>query len=287
VKISYQGQNTVGNCGYMGCTLEEAFIHEHFPKEVKESITDKRGSEELVEAFDSLATTAFTREGLKEVLSSRPVEFSEWRIGEGLAELFLKTNFNVRFWHNYISILRVEFFVKCVEFLLVFVSVQPSWDLKNRNCSPSGVDLLGFVTEGANTLFVFCEPKTSSDLSCPPKVVYGRTVLRRQITALCTHGSTRNGLIQFLGFKVSKLPRDNPFRVDYEKALMTYVESDCKRLRLFGLLVRDTTPNEKDVISLYEHHKDIIVSELSIVFVGLYIPIKMADWKRIVDGGIA
>jgi hypothetical protein len=247
----------------VGCTLEEDFIREHFPKEVRESITDKRGGEELVEAFASLATTDFTREALKEVLSSRPVEFSEWRIGEGLAELFLKTHFDVRFWHNYIR------------------------DLKNRNCSPGGVDLLGFVNEGEDTLFVFGETKTSSDLSCPPNVVYGRTGLKRQITALCTHGPTRKDLIQFLGFKVLDLPRDSSFRVDYEKALMTYVKSDNNRLRLFGLLVRDTTPNEKDVASLYEQHKDAIVSEISIIFVGLYIPIKMADWKRIVEGGVA
>jgi len=263
VKISYQGQNTVGNCKYVGCTLEEAFIREHFPKEVRESITDKRGGEKLVEAFDSLATTAFARDALKDVLSSRTVEFSEWQIGEGLAELFLKIHYGVRFWHNYVR------------------------DLKNRNSSPSGADLLGFVNEGPNTLFVFGETKTSSDLSCPPNVVYGQTGLKKQITDLCTPGPTRKDLIQYLGFKVSDLPSDSPFRVDYEKALLAYVGSGNKRLRLFGLLVRDTTPNEKDVIALYEHHKDMIVSELSIIFVGLYVPIKMADWKRVVEGGVA
>ncbi len=209
--------------------------------------------------MDDLAQTEFDRKDLENILSLDLEEFKIWKIGEAFGEFFLEDQFRVRFWHNHLR------------------------DLKNPKASPSGSDLVGFIDIEEDTIFVFGEVKTSEDEKSPPQVLYGRTGLKNQIDKLKNDRKVSHNLIRYLGFRVKDLPRTDPFAKDYRSALGKYIKNR-HRVHLFGLLVRDTQCNCKDLKSRYNDLKNTTHKDMIIKFVGLYIPIKMKEWEQVIGG---
>lgn len=258
---AYQRENGNNSCTLSGLLFDKDYVLSHFPNEIKRILTDYQGTLDLLRSFDSLANTDFERATLEEILTLVVDRIPVWRIGEAFAEFFLQSHASIRFWHNQIR------------------------DQRNPNCSPAGTDLLGFTDAGTDIVFVFGETKTSKDTDSPPQVLYGRTGLRRQIGALCTDEKIRSNLIRYLGLKVKELPKDSPFREDFEKALKIYIKSGKKKVHLLGLLVRDTVCNENDLKAFYEQYENRIDKNTVFKFLGLYIPVEMDQWVSIINGG--
>lgn len=144
-------------------------------------------------------------------LTMNNLQITSWQVGEGLAETYLTNHFSCHFpWSS-------------------------NRDLKNPNSSLTGADLVGFY-QGK---FAFGEVKTSSEERCPPQVTFKKQDgLNTQLNKLCNDKDLQKTLIQYL---FHRLQDDK----NYKDALKEYLKDD-NNFNIFGVLVRDTTPNIED-----------------------------------------
>lgn len=185
---------------------------------VKSRIDDHSGKQDIIDAVKDLELTSFETENLKEVLESPPAE--TWAIGEAFAECYLEDHHNCSFpWYV-------------------------GRDSKNPKGSLPGADLVGFVLSGDGKMFTFGEVKTSESPETPPKVMYGRTGMVTQIESLSDDRSKVSALIRYLGYR----HKNTDWELDYQSAMKRYLK-DTGEYSLFGVLVRTTTPNKKDIES--------------------------------------
>jgi len=186
--------------------------------DVGDLLEDVGGREELEDLWTSLTNTKFAQQNVQRALqSSHPVE--DWRVGEVLAEGWLMTHQSCSF----------------------------PWpfgrDLRNPSASPAGADLVGFHHgAAAGVRFAFGEVKTSGEAKYPPLVVTSRTGLAKQIEGLRDLESKKDPLVRYLGFRC----QGQPWEPDYRVAATKYF-TDSTDLALFGVLVRDVAPDQRDL----------------------------------------
>ena len=211
------------NCEMIGYEIDEKFLKNHLKIEMPKIVNDTEGTELLVDHFKYLNTTGFTSERLTKIFELDQIEdYPHWKYGEEIAKKFLIDIFNTRFhWDD-------------------------RRDQKNQSSNPNGADIVGFMLDNSNTKFAFGEVKTSNDKNVPPKVVYGRRGLTNQLENMKTNKKIIEQLIRYVGFKVVNLERTNPFHIDYENSLINY-ENNNENVIIIGILIRDTTPDEKDL----------------------------------------
>jgi hypothetical protein len=248
------------NASYKGVMLGNGF-EEYLASRVKDRLYDVQGTEELVDEFGDIVETGFEKEILVDVFRV-DLNPDSWKIGEALAECYLEDHEGVRFHYNDIR------------------------DAKNPKASFHGADLVGFVDVNGETIFLFGEVKTSSDRSSPPQVLYGRSGMVQQLEDIKNNSEKRKSLIRWLGFKVNNLSDEHPFKIDYKNALTVYLNYDQKKIKLVGILVRDTEPLESDVKSRYEKLKDNLQKEMCLELFALYIPISIDNLKDYVSNGV-
>lgn len=180
-------------------------------------VFDDVGRRDLRELLDGLADTQFSRENLESLLTG-PGAPENWQVGEALAERYLTVNRDCYFpWPD-------------------------GRDERKRGSSLPGADLVGFQSNGGQERFAFGEVKTSSHVSNPPSVVYGRHGLKQQMEDLRDRREVREDLVRYLGYRASMTSWWNR----YQAAARTYLNDTCC-VRLFGLLVRDVTPHQDDL----------------------------------------
>lgn len=245
-----------GNAIYSGGFLDEAELKQYLPGKVKNKLLDSEGSKALLEAFNSLAKSDFRIEILRDVFKSN-TKMEPWRIGEALVECYLEENKNCKFYYNY------------------------SRDSKNSQANLSGADIVGFTESNNVLIFLFGEIKTSSDVKTPPDVVYGRSGLTKQLEKLKDDQETISDLIKWLGFKVLPLKETDNFRVSYKNALKTYLDNK-KKIKIIGVLVRDTPPNESDLKSRFASLTQNLSPDTHLELIGLYLPIGIGTLNELV-----
>jgi hypothetical protein len=245
---------------YTGLGLNEEFIIDYIPSRVKDRILDTQGTEEISQEFEDLTKTGFEKEKLSEIFNlDERVKF--WKIGESLAECYLEDYEGIRFPYNYIR------------------------DAKNPKANLTGADLVGFVDINSETVFLFGEVKTSNDKSSPPTVLYGRSGMIKQLEKIKIDPNVKNYLVRWLAFKVKNLSDGHPFKKDYKKALKIYIQSNKTRVVLIGVLVRDTPPTEKDLLSRYEELKIGLQNRTNIKLIALYMSISLKELENLIYGG--
>lgn len=262
-KISYDC-NTKNNCGYFGYEFSEAYIKQLFSKRVRNKLIDALGTNFLLDEFQDISATGFVKDILVNIFSleNNFDEFPTWRIGEAFTECFLEDEYKVRFYYNSIR------------------------DARNPNSSLTGADLVSFIDIGSDTVFLFGEVKSSSDARSPPHVLYGRSGLVNQLKNLKNDERVRNNIVRYIGFKVANLPKGDEFRIDFETALKVYLRNK-KLVQLFGVLVRDTMSNEKDLKSRFQALDEELDEAMGLKLVALYVPIAMREWNGLVSiGGV-
>ena len=245
---------------YEGVIFNKNFIREYIPSRVRDRIFDIQGVEELSQEFEDLTKTGFEKDALSEVFNLDE-KTTYWRIGESLAECYLEDYRGIRFHYNYVR------------------------DAKNPKANLTGADLVGFVDIGNETIFLFGEVKTSNDTSSPPAVLYGRSGMIKQLEKIKIDLKVKDYLVRWLGFKVKNLSNDHPFKKDYRKALTTYINSNKIRVVLAGILVRDTPPTEKDLLSRHKELKKNLQEGMNIELKALYIPIPLNELESLIYGG--
>ncbi len=260
MKISYSHKEPKNpNRGYDGIEFSETYVSSAFKKQVKEKLLDSDHTATLVDTFkEALPTTGFDESVLVDILSLDKTidQHDSFRVGEAFTEHVLEENYKVRFHYNELR------------------------DARNPLGNKTGADLLGFIDINSETIFVFGEVKTSSDPNSPPQVLYGETGMINQLEELATDNLKRGALVRYIATKVVLLPEAHPFRLDFKVSLKNYVVAKTKKIKLFGVLVRDTTPNELDLKARYKAILSEIEKETSLKLLALYMPFKQDKWNK-------
>lgn len=210
-------------------------------------------TERLIENYlEELRSTGFEVEGLGASASSERQPFA-WEIGEALAETLLEDTEDVVFpW-------------------------PPAWDKRTESASLPGPDLVG-LHQVESPRLVFGEVKTSSEKSYPPGVIHGDDGLRAQLLELIRSERRRATLIAWLTVRA----RNQVWKSTLNEAAKAYFASPSDA-RIFGVLLRDTEPDVKDLASV-KQTLDKEVTTYGVALLAFYLPIPIAQWAQALAG---
>lgn len=226
--------------------------------EVASRLHDDIGTTELKSHLASLASTGFAQESLQAILEAEHPEERDWAVGEALAEAWLSREHGV---------------------------VWP-WNMERDKRTPlaslPGADLVGFVVQGDEIRLALGEVKSSSDQSTPPNVMTGRKGMAQQLEALATDIGLLHTLIRWLHPRC----RGNGSEQHFNAAVGLLLKSGNKAITLFGVLVRDTQPNELDLNKRAQYLAGIVEEPAGCHLMALYIPCPIANLPERIQGDV-
>ncbi len=214
--FKYQlGTAPVTGCGFSYSKVE---LDTALSGSVAQIVYDVQGNEDYEKELSSLEETGFGNELVESMLadSKQP---ENWRVGEALAEAYL------------------------VHQKDCFFPWPISRDHRKRGSSLPGADLVGFQSNGSDNYFAFVEVKTSTDGNYPPKVIYGPTGFQKQLEDLKSKVEIRKDLVEYLYHRA----KNTQWKSRWNSAVKKFLQNKTN-VRIFGFLVRDVEPNEKDLI---------------------------------------
>ena len=90
--------------------------------------------------------------------------------------------------------------------------------------------------------FAFGEVKTSQEAVWPPSVMTGRHGLHKQIEGLRDQKQVKDALVLYLSHRAVHAP----WKIAFQAAFVAYM-TDPADVALFGFLVRDVSPDHRDL----------------------------------------
>ena len=168
---------------------------------------------------------------------------TNWRVGEAIAEAYLTHRRGC------------------------FFPWPMSRDVRRPGSSLPGADLIGFVRTADGDRFALGEVKTSAQDRYPPDVMGGRPGLRRQLEDLRDDVALRDQAVRYLAMR----SRDAGWRGRFREAAMRYLR-DSRDVRLYGVLVRDVLPGERDLQGAVADLATGCPDAMRIALMGLYLP---------------
>jgi hypothetical protein len=225
---------------------------------VRDRVHDAEAEEPFAAELRALATTGMAPDFLEEFLRAVP-EPQDWEIGEALAECVLAQE----------------------------AAWQVCWpwntvrDRRTPRASLPGADLVGFCRIDGGALLLFGEVKTSSDTGAPPNVMYGGSGMTWQLEENAIRLEIQHALLRWLRARCG-----SPEHVDlYRAAVARYLASQGREILLVGILLRDTLPDERDVRSRARALAATLAPPTRIEIFTWYLPIPIAQWPAVLDGG--
>lgn len=222
---------------------------EQFSEFLKTRVADRLEDEEMRELFrghlNSLPLTGLGKDSLSAVLQADHPEERAWAAGEALAEAFLIETREITFPWNM------------------------ERDKRNPFGSLPGADIVGFLGEGNDCRLALGEVKSSSEKQYPPQVMSGRSGhLGYQIDKLASDLTKMCQLLLWL------LPRvkGNKYEEKYNQAVMKFFDSGNRNVALFGILIRDTQINSRDLSVRGRELRSKFSTPTSCELVALYLP---------------
>lgn len=237
---------------------DEARFRSYMADRVKARVGDDEAQDPFAAELRGMATTGMATEWVEQLLRAVPEETS-WAVGEALAECVLADD---------------ETREICWPWNLVR-------DRRTPRASLPGADLVGFCKEGDAVLLLFGEVKTSSDASTPPNVMNGSGGMAWQLKDEATRLDIQHALLKWLRARCASPAH----RTLYQAAVTRYVQSLGKEILLVGILLRDTEPNERDVIARANDLAKSLPSPTRIEITAWYLPIPIKDWPVLLHGG--
>lgn len=225
--------------------------------DVASRLYDEEGSIAFEAHLRGLANTGFARDSLNAILSSSVPEDRDWAIGEAIAEAYLSREHGITWPWNM------------------------ERDKRHPYASLPGADLVGFEIIGSNIRLALGEVKTSADLDTPPSVMNGRSGMTHQIDNLANNLSIINTLLKWL------LPRckETKHEGSFNTAIGLFLDSGNKAIALFGVLIRDTKPNELDVQARGRTLARTLQSPTTCQLISIYLPCTITDLPTNVSRG--
>lgn len=255
--MNYEAQD--GQVSWRGISMADGNEFDTFMvNEVASRLNDEEGRSEFEAHLRGLANTGFARESLNEILEADVPEVRDWAVGEALAEAYLGREHQITWPWNM------------------------ERDKRTPKASLPGADLVGFETVGDQTRLALGEVKTSTDANVPPNVMNGRSGMTHQIDNLATNLSLINQLLKWL------LPRckGNRYEDSFNAAIALFLDSGNRALALFGVLVRDTQPNELDLRPRGVTLAGTLHNPTTCHLVAIYLPCAISELPaRVVGGG--
>ena len=226
-------------------------------RQVSSRLNDTEGTTEFESHLRGLQTTGFGKTNIEKILATEESETRGWAIGESIAEAYLEREEDVVWpWNK-------------------------SRDILASKASLPGADLIGFVGEGEEIRLVIGEVKTSSRSETPPNVMYGRSGMTRQIGNLAEILELIHLVTKWLYFRC----KGTKYEVMYDIACARFANSGNRDISLFGVLLRDTEPNELDLKSRRETLAAILQNPTICQLIAIYLPCKIEDLVTHVSGG--
>lgn len=240
------------------CLASGDEFNEFMTRDVASRLYDEEGKTELKAHLNSLASTGFAQDCLQAILEAELPEERDWAVGEALAEAWLSREHGV---------------------------VWP-WNMERDKRTPlaslPGADLIGFLTNGSETRLALGEVKCSSDSNTPPNVMTGRHGMTRQLECLATDIELLFTLIRWLHPRC----RGNDTELHFDASVRLLLQSGNKALTLFGVLVRDTPPDERDLRSRGRQLGGVVKAPAGCHLLALYLPCPIASLPDRVQGGV-
>jgi len=204
----------------------------------------------------ALATTEMASDTITRLLASEPTK-EPWEVGEALAESLLEEERGVKFpWNS-------------------------ERDKRTPKASLPGADLVGLMEDGEEALLVLGEVKTSSDANNPPQVMTGKSGMIHQLDNLAMDISIHNCLLKWLHPRC----KNTDLWPLYEKAAKKYLASGGRAIKLVGMLMRDTAPNELDLKNRAKQLATKVSAPTEVELDAWYLPTPIEDWPAVVQGG--
>jgi len=229
------------------------FLH----SDVFSRLIDEEGEAEFESVLNGLQTTGFGKESVKKILAAKYLEERKWAIGESLAEAFLTKTYSVTWPWNM------------------------DRDKRNVNASLPGADLVGFVKVQHQIQLVIGEVKTSSDEETPPNTMYGRSGMIYQLDNLVNDLNKIRTILSWLWWRCKNTEHEQ----SYKDAISLLFNSGNKSVSLFGILIRDTTPNCLDLKNRGKALSKKIDIPTSCCLFALYLPFNISEFHNKVLGG--
>jgi hypothetical protein len=212
-----------------------------------------------IQAFEadclSLAPTGMARETIQKLLCSMPDRL-DWEVGEAFAECLLED---------------VE-------------GATLPWnkerDKRTPKASLPGADVVGFVEVGAETLLAIGEVKTSHDAATPPNVMNGRSGVIYQLESLADDRAKHFCILRGLRHRAIQAGCHDK----WQKATAKYLSSGGVDVFLFGILMRDQTPNALDVSGRASKLASLLTPSAQAQLIAWYLPDSITTWPLLVKG---
>lgn len=215
-------------------------------------LRDEEGKARLAQQLGALALTQFQTSNLQEILAAKSPA-PAWRVGEAFAEAYLTAHHDCSF----------------------------PWpferDHRNENASLPGADSVGFHKR-PELCFAFAEAKTSSEKHYPPRVMTGPKGMVHQLKALRDSSKETRPLVLYLAHRAA----GQEWESDFQKAMKRYLD-DPTDIALFGVLVRDTAPDKKDLQSRAQALAKGCPEKTLIELRALYVPMPIDDFAAGAD----
>jgi len=254
--ISYEHRDR--QAAWRGINVVDGDIYHSFMRnEVASRLHDEEGAQEFETCLRALASTGFALESLNAILAAEIPEERSWAIGEALAEAYLESELDITWPWNM------------------------GRDKRTPKASLPGADLVGFEIKNDVIRLVLGEVKTSTDNDTPPNVMVGRSGMIHQIDNLANNLGLINQLLRWL------LPRckHTAHEMSFKMAVTLLLESGNKDVALFGILVRDTQPNELDLKNRGRSLATILRAPATCQLIAIYLPCNIEDLPTLVSVG--
>jgi hypothetical protein len=235
--------NRHGTVEVGGFVLSAVEVEAALQHRVAPALRDDRANDDTEQMLGAVATTQFATDTLRNALTA-PRDIPDWQVGEALAEAYLEDHYDCSFpW-------------------------PMSRDARNPQASLQGTDSVGFQRHGTSYRIAFAETKTSTDSNCPPGVWNGRSGLKKQLERLRDSTEIKSHIVvHYLGIRA----KGASWQATYKSAASRYL-ANPRDVSLFGVLVRDTKPNELDVSARAKSLAKGCPAETTISVVVIYVP---------------
>jgi len=254
--ISYEENDL--QVSWHGVSMEDGDGFNTFiTNDVVSRLHDEEGTTEFEAHLRGLANTGFARDSLDAILAAEIPEERDWAIGEAMAEAYLESEHNITWPWNM------------------------ERDKRNPKASLPGADLVGFKTDEDGIRLALGEVKTSTDVNTPPGVMSGRSGMTHQIDNLANNLS----LIRQLLFWLLPRCKGTEHEASFNEAIGLFFESGNKAVALFGVLIRDTQPNELDLRRRGQTLSGTLQDPTTCQLIAIYLPCTIIGLPALVAGG--
>ena len=247
ISVDYEGGSNCVSWAGLRCADDGSFS-EFLTTEVAVRLDDTEQEAEFQNLLGGLDLAKFDSEHLSSVLNAQQPERHGWAAGEALAEAFL------------------------AEERSIVLPWNMERDKRNPAESSAGADIVGFVGEGDNCRFAFGEVKSSSEKRNPPQVMSGRGKgMEAQLRRLSDDPQLIKTLMRWLFSRV----KNTDHQAKLKQASKALLDSGQQDIALFGVLVRDTTANERDLSVCGEKLGREFSNPKTCQLTALYLPLKI------------